>query len=51
MSVEATRRMIASHGSLELAYPDNSKGVGAVIGRTDSPDLIFLPNEARCQPR
>jgi dTDP-4-dehydrorhamnose 3,5-epimerase len=31
---------IASFGSLELAYPENPKGIGAVIGRVDSPDLI-----------
>jgi dTDP-4-dehydrorhamnose 3,5-epimerase len=33
-------RIIASSGALELAYPQNSKGIGAVIGRVDSPDLI-----------
>ena len=33
-------RIIAASGQLELAYPENAKGIGAVIGRVDSPDLI-----------
>ena len=33
-------RIIASHGDLQLAYPENPRGIGAVIGKTDSPDLI-----------
>jgi dTDP-4-dehydrorhamnose 3,5-epimerase len=33
-------RRIASAGGLELAYPECPKGIGAVIGRVDSPDLI-----------
>lgn len=37
---DAPARIIASSGQLELAYPQNSKGIGAVIGRVDSPDLI-----------
>jgi dTDP-4-dehydrorhamnose 3,5-epimerase len=36
----AAARIIASSGELELAYPGNPKGIGAVIGRVDSPDLI-----------
>jgi dTDP-4-dehydrorhamnose 3,5-epimerase len=32
--------MIAAAGDLKLAYPENSKGIGAVIGKVDSPDLI-----------
>jgi dTDP-4-dehydrorhamnose 3,5-epimerase len=35
-----TGRIVASFGDLQLAYPANSKGIGAVIGRVDSPDLI-----------
>jgi len=33
-------RIIAASGQLELAYPENAKGIGAVIGKVDSPDLI-----------
>ena len=33
-------RLIASLGDLQLAYPSNSKGIGAVIGKPDSADLI-----------
>jgi hypothetical protein len=33
-------RIIASHGDLQLVYPENVKGIGAVIGKVDSPDLI-----------
>jgi dTDP-4-dehydrorhamnose 3,5-epimerase len=33
-------RIIASSGDVELAYPENPKGIGTVIGRVDSPDLI-----------
>ncbi|MGA2348124.1 MAG: dTDP-4-dehydrorhamnose 3,5-epimerase family protein [Candidatus Sulfotelmatobacter sp.] len=33
-------RIISSHGDLQLVYPENSKGIGAVIGKVDSPDLI-----------
>ena len=39
-SATQTPRILASLGELQLAYPENSKGIGAVIGRTDSPDLI-----------
>jgi dTDP-4-dehydrorhamnose 3,5-epimerase len=35
-----TARFIAAAGDLQLAYPENQKGIGAVIGRVDSPDLI-----------
>ena len=37
---KAASRIIASSGDFELAYPENPKGIGAVIGRVDSPDLI-----------
>ena len=37
---QAAARIIASAGELRLAYPENPKGIGAVIGRVDSPDLI-----------
>ena len=37
---QPTARIIASSDDLKLAYPENSKGIGAVIGRADSPDLI-----------
>jgi len=37
---QAAPRIIASSGDLQLAYPENSKGIGAVIGRADSSDLI-----------
>jgi dTDP-4-dehydrorhamnose 3,5-epimerase len=44
MAAETTARtatrIIASSGDVELVYPENSKGIGAVIGRVDSPDLI-----------
>ena len=44
MAAEATpqqeTRLIASLGDLKLAYPQNSKGIGAVIGKADSADLI-----------
>jgi hypothetical protein len=44
MAVETTpksaSRTIVSSGDMELAYPGNPKGIGAVIGRVDSPDLI-----------
>jgi len=44
MAVNATpqtaARIIAAAGDLQLAYPENAKGIGAVIGRLDSPDLI-----------
>jgi dTDP-4-dehydrorhamnose 3,5-epimerase len=33
-------RILAASGGLQLAYPENAKGIGAVIGRVDSPDLI-----------
>jgi dTDP-4-dehydrorhamnose 3,5-epimerase len=36
----APARILTAHGELELAYPANPKGIGAVIGRADSPDLI-----------
>jgi dTDP-4-dehydrorhamnose 3,5-epimerase len=36
----AAARPLASAGDLELAYPQCPKGIGAVIGRVDSPDLI-----------
>jgi dTDP-4-dehydrorhamnose 3,5-epimerase len=39
-SALAAPRSIASSGELELAYPQCSKGIGAVISRVDSPDLI-----------
>ena len=42
-----TARTIASSGDLQLAYPENPKGIGAVIGRADSPDLI---DGVRVQP-
>jgi len=34
------RRLLASHGDLELALPDCEKGIGALIGSPDSKDLI-----------
>lgn len=40
MASTADSRILASHGDLVLGYPENSKGIGAVIGRADSPDLI-----------
>jgi len=36
----APARPLASAGELELAYPQCPRGIGAVIGRVDSPDLI-----------
>ena len=39
--------LIASAGDLRLAYPDNAKGIGAVIGRPDSAELI---EGVRAQP-
>jgi len=46
-SSNAAVRRIASSGDLELAYPACPKGIGAVIGRVDSPDLI---DGVRVQP-
>ena len=46
-SSNAAARRIASSGDLELAYPACPKGIGAVIGRVDSPDLI---DGVRVQP-
>jgi len=43
----AAARPIASSGDLQLAYPECRKGIGAVIGRVDSPDLI---DGVRLQP-
>ena len=40
MASQSPSRIIASHGELQLAYPENPKGIGVVIGRVDSPDLI-----------
>jgi dTDP-4-dehydrorhamnose 3,5-epimerase len=44
MAVQTTTqteaRILATSGDLQLAYPQNAKGIGAVIGRVDSPDLI-----------
>jgi dTDP-4-dehydrorhamnose 3,5-epimerase len=39
-SPQASARPLASSGDLRLAYPECPKGLGAVIGRVDSPDLI-----------
>ena len=39
-AAEATGRRLASAGGLELAVPECAKGIGAVIGAVDSPDLI-----------
>jgi dTDP-4-dehydrorhamnose 3,5-epimerase len=36
----APARPLAAHGGLELAVPECPKGLGAVIGRVDSPELI-----------
>ena len=40
MPVETTPRILAQAGDLQLAYPQNTKGIGSMIGRPDSPDLI-----------
>ena len=37
---DMTTRSIAAFGDLELAYPNNQKGLGAVILSPESPDLI-----------
>ena len=39
-STSGAARIIASSGELKLAYPANPQGIGAVIGRVDSPDLL-----------
>lgn len=39
-SSSTAARFIAAAGDLQLVYPENQKGIGAVIGRVDSPDLI-----------
>src|SRR5437764_10710847 len=36
----AAARLIASAGDLELAWPENQKGVGALILSPESPELI-----------
>ncbi len=36
----AASRRIASSGDLELAYPDNQKGIGSLILSPESPELI-----------
>lgn len=38
-AIQAARRLVSS-GSLHLAVPECAKGIGAVIGATDAPDLI-----------
>ena len=43
----ATTRRIAAAGDLELVYPRNEKGLGAVILSPESPELIF---GVRAQP-
>jgi dTDP-4-dehydrorhamnose 3,5-epimerase len=40
MATQTTPRIIAAHGDLQLTYPENPIGIGAVIGKPDSPDLI-----------
>lgn len=37
---EAVTRPLASHGDLHLALPECEKGIGYVIGASDSPNLI-----------
>ena len=39
-SETAAARRLASHGDLELAVPQNAKGIGAVILSPESPELI-----------
>ena len=39
-TLRARRASSPLPANLELAYPANPKGIGAVIGRVDSPDLI-----------
>ena len=39
-AMETAGRRLASAGDLELVVPECAKGIGAVIGRPDSPDLI-----------
>jgi dTDP-4-dehydrorhamnose 3,5-epimerase len=40
MSAATAEPVFATHGSLELTRPNNTKGIGSVILKTDSPDLI-----------
>ena len=40
MASQAAGRRLPSLESLELAIPECEKGIGAVIGAVDSPDLI-----------
>jgi dTDP-4-dehydrorhamnose 3,5-epimerase len=46
-SASAAPRRIASSGELTLAYPENRKGIGSVILKPDSPELI---DGVRVQP-
>jgi dTDP-4-dehydrorhamnose 3,5-epimerase len=39
-TLAATGRILASRGNLELAYPENEKGLGSIIGSPTSKDLI-----------
>ena len=39
-TASATPRRLASAGDLELVIPDCPKGIGALIAKADSPDLI-----------
>jgi dTDP-4-dehydrorhamnose 3,5-epimerase len=39
-AAKVTGRRLAAHGELELVVPECEKGIGAVIGAVDSPDLI-----------
>lgn len=40
MTASPVRAAFASHGSLELGYPENDKGIGSVIGSPTAPELI-----------
>jgi dTDP-4-dehydrorhamnose 3,5-epimerase len=46
-AVESAGRALASFGDLHLAVPECAKGIGAVIGSADSPQLIA---GVRCEP-